>query len=104
MILAFAHPHLVGINQWGFWENAHWFPRAALWRSDWSIKPNGQAYLDLVYKMWWTDVKGATTANGTYSTRGFTGEYEVTVTANGKTKSVKTALPRDGKNLKVTLN
>jgi len=104
LILTFAHERVVGVNQWGFWEKAHWYPKSALWRSDWSIKPNGQAYLDLVYKDWWTDTKGNTAANGAFVTRGFTGDYEVTVTAGGKTKTVQTALPTAGQTLQVTLD
>ena len=26
LILAFSHPSVVGVQLWGFWENAHWIP------------------------------------------------------------------------------
>lgn len=34
---------------WGFWAGDHWIPHAALFRRDWSIKPNGRVYQDLVF-------------------------------------------------------
>jgi endo-1,4-beta-xylanase len=92
IIIAFAHPAFDGILQWGFWEGAHWFPKAALWRKNWEIKPNGQAYLDLVNKKWRTRASGKSNAKGEYSLRGFKGDYEIEVTANGKTQKVKTKI------------
>jgi hypothetical protein len=87
LTLAFAHPKMDAIMLWGFWERAHWFPKAALWRADWTIKPIGQAYVDLVTKEWWTDVRGTSGRDGKYAVRGFLGDYEVTVQANGKAKT-----------------
>ncbi len=46
--LCFAHPAVHAILMWGFWEGSHWIPDAALWRKDWSLKPNGEAYLKLM--------------------------------------------------------
>lgn len=88
LTIAFAHPGFVGISQWGFWEKKHWFPSAALWRADWSIKPNGQAYIDLVFKKWWTNVAGVTDAKGAYAARGFKGAYDIIVSSGTKTKRV----------------
>jgi GH35 family endo-1,4-beta-xylanase len=75
-----------GVNQflhWGFWEDAHWLPHAALYRSDFSIKPNGQAYEDLVFGNWWTDTTG-TTRSGAVSSEAFHGQYDVLVQYNGQ--------------------
>jgi GH35 family endo-1,4-beta-xylanase len=38
----FAHEGISAVTTWGFWENAYFDPRRAMFRSDWSIKPNGQ--------------------------------------------------------------
>ena len=54
---AFAHPAVEAIIIWGFWEGAIWKPSAAMWRKDWSIKPNGEAMRNLVYKDWRTSLK-----------------------------------------------
>jgi hypothetical protein len=67
---------------WGFWEGRHWRPDAALWRKDWSLKPNGRVWTELTRKTWWTDEQGKTDRRGRWSTRGFLGDYEIEV--NGK--------------------
>ncbi|MDH7570860.1 MAG: endo-1,4-beta-xylanase [Armatimonadota bacterium] len=103
LIAFFSHPATIGVVMWGFWEGRHWKPAAALWRRDWSIKPCGQVWMDLVHKQWWTDVKGTTDTRGTYATRGFQGHYEVTVTHQGRTSRVTASLPREGAAVKVTL-
>ena len=49
---------------WGFWDGAHWKNNAPLYRRDWSLKPAGAAYRDLVLKTWRTDASGKTGADG----------------------------------------
>lgn len=104
MTTLFSHPSVKGIVMWGFWEGLHWKPNAALFRRDWSVKPNGQAWMDLVLKQWWTEVAGKTAADGRFATRGFLGDYEVTVTAGGKTNTVRAALPQAGATVAVTMD
>jgi len=103
MTALFSHPAANGIMMWGFWEGRHWIPQAALWRRDWTIKPNGQAWLDLVQKAWWTNADGKTDRSGVYHTRGFLGDYEVTVTTNGRTKTVPAKLEKGGTRLTVSV-
>jgi hypothetical protein len=74
-----------------------------LYRCDWSIKPNGQAWQDLVFKTWWTKTSGSSDAQGRYQTRGFLGRYEVAVTANGKTVKQTATLEKTGREVTVTL-
>ncbi len=88
MIAAFSHPSMAGFMMWGFWEGAHWLPRGAMLRLDWSEKPNYKVWRDLVYKQWWTDVTGATTADGVFHTRAFLGDYDIEYTVNGATTTV----------------
>lgn len=64
-------------------------------RRDWSVKPNGEAYQDLMFKKWWTNADGKTGAQGAFAARGSVGEYEIEVNAGGKTKTVRANLPRD---------
>ena len=80
----FSHPSVNGVVMWGFWEGRHYAPGAALWRKDWSPKPNGQAWMDLVKKEWMTNVVAKTDGAGTLKTRAFLGDYQITVSANGK--------------------
>ena len=81
---SFSQPGIEKIVQWGFWEGRHWRPDAALYREDFSIKPNGQAYEDLVYGNWWTDTRG-TSFDGALTTSAFLGEYEIVVEFQGET-------------------
>ncbi len=103
MTAVFAHPSISGFMMWGFWEGRHWRPRAALLRKDWSLKPNGSAYLDLVFGEWWTDVRGESSADGKFAVRGFKGTYLVEVTSGGFTKSTPATLTGEGTTLIVTL-
>jgi endo-1,4-beta-xylanase len=84
MTIAFSSPNVNSFLMWGFWEGQHWLPDAAMYRQDWSIKPNGQAYKDLLFKRWWTNATGPSNAAGQYGTRGFLGNYKVTVTLGAK--------------------
>lgn len=104
MTAAFAHEGIDDFLTWGFWEGEHWRPDAAMYRQDWSIKPNGQAYIDLVFDEWWTDEDLVSTAVGLAETRGFKGEYEITVTYNGEQVTVPAVLSDDGLTLDIVLN
>ena len=48
----------------------------------------------MVLNQWWTSENGKTGKNGVFKTRGFLGEYEVTVEHGGDKKTVDTALVR----------
>jgi len=96
MTATFSYPSVKAFVMWGFWEGSHWRPRGAMLRRDWSLKPNGEVYNDLVFKRWWTSADGKTGAQGTFATRGFLGDYEIEVKARGKAKTVRVSLPRDG--------
>ncbi len=103
LIASFSHPNIDAIIQWGFWEKQHWKPKAALWRSDWSIKPAGEVFVDLVTHQWWTDETRRTNADGTCQVRGFLGEYEVTAEHQGKTLTAITLLNREGNHVRLIL-
>lgn len=81
LIATFAHPAVIGFQMWGFWEGAHWMPRAAMFRSDWSAKPNLRVYEDLVLGRWWTREEGKSGADGHFATQAFFGRHRVTVRA-----------------------
>jgi hypothetical protein len=89
---------------WGFWEGAHWRPRAALWNRDWSLRPHGQVWVDLVTKEWWTNTGGRTDARGGFATRGFCGDYEVTVEFEGKTASRRLTLTNQGAETRIPVD
>jgi len=83
----FSHPSTDAFTMWGFWEGSMWQPPGAMIRKDWTLKPNGQAWMDLVLKQWWTDVNTTTGPDGSCTTRGFLGDYKITVTVGGREKS-----------------
>lgn len=103
MLATFSHPNFNAIVQWGFWENAHWKPHAALWRKDWSLKSAGKVFVDLVANQWWTNETVKTNASGRSQVRGFLGDYKVVVRSEGKTMTVNTQVDRAGRTVRVEL-
>ncbi|MBI4056745.1 MAG: endo-1,4-beta-xylanase [Elusimicrobia bacterium] len=101
MTAMFSHPAVHGIMLWGFWEGVHSSPRAALFRRDWTLRPCGKTWIDLVFNRWWTDERGATNEEGRFVTRGFLGNYELEITYQGETKRIFTSLPKEGREIKV---
>ncbi len=95
MTAVFSHPSVTGFLMWGFWEGRHWLPSGAMFRRNWSIKPNGEAYKELVFREWWTDVEGVTGEDGIYRTRGFLGEYDVEATLGGRIQTASLTAVRD---------
>lgn len=76
---AYSHPATEGFLMWGFWDGRHWRNDAPLFNTDWSLKPSGQAWMDLVYDAWWTDVQSRTDANGAVRVRATHGTHQVSV-------------------------
>ncbi len=99
----FSHPKVKGILMWGFWAGRHWKPDAALFSRDWTLRPHGNVWKDLVLKTWWTDATGRTDARGRFTTRGFLGDYEVTAAARGKTQTVRVSLTKPGTTVTVRI-
>ena len=79
----YSHPAVDAVVIWGFWEERHWRPEAAWWRTDFSEKPAAAAYRGLVFGDWWTSETLTTDASGEAAVRGFLGDHELTVTAPG---------------------
>ena len=99
----FSHPSVSDFLIWGFWEKAHWIPGAAYYRADWSLRPAGQAWRDLVFRDWWTKADGVAAADGTFKTRGFLGDYEIEVESGGKKVTAKARLEKAGTRVEVAL-
>ena len=103
MTVAFSHPMMEGVVMWGFWELEHWRPDAALYRADWTIKPAGQAWRDLVFGRWWTVEAGETGADGRFATRGFLGAYAVSARLGDRQSEAALDLDRGGETLTLVL-
>lgn len=87
LTVVFSHPSTDAFTMWGFWEGKMWSPLAAMIRKDWTLKPSGKAWMDLVLKQWQTDATAATGPDGSCVTRGFLGEYKITLIVDGREKS-----------------
>ncbi len=83
LIAAFSHSSVSAFLNWGFWEGSHWRPNAAFYRRDWTRKPNGQAWRDLILSEWRTNQTIAADASGVVRFRGFLGDYDVTLENDG---------------------
>jgi len=80
----FAHPAVEGILMWGFWEGAHWRPKAALWNRDFTPRPAALKYRELVFNRWWTRWEGQADAKGECRVPAFYGKHLVEVGAARK--------------------
>ena len=85
--ICFAHPAVEGILMWGFWEGANWIPVSSLYKLDWTPTPALEAYKNLIFKEWWTNISGVAGKDGIFSTQAFYGKYKITV--NGISKIVE---------------
>ena len=86
LISCFAEEMMDGFLMWGFYDGNNFRAYSPIYDSQWNLKPAGKVYQDLVYNKWWTkDAKAKTDASGKATIRGFYGDYDVTVTHNGKT-------------------
>ena len=101
LTVVFSHPSIKGFQMWGFWEGAHWKPDGAMYDQNWTERENLTAYKKLVFKDWWTDLAGKSDKAGSFATRGFLGDYEITVSLDGKEKTVQKALLKSGLHLDV---
>ncbi len=93
---SFSHEAVEGVISWGFWADDHWRPTGAYYDSDWTLRPHGEQYHDLVYDEWWTEEDGETDVDGAYATRAFRGEYEITVEYEGESATRTTTLSEGG--------
>ena len=99
----FSHPAVANLTMWGFWDGNHWKKNAVMYRNDWSLKPGGKAYKDLVLGKWRTNESGATDAAGQFKTRGFKGNYEIEVKIGDQTRTVKGTLAEGGSRIDVKI-
>ncbi len=103
LIACYSHPAVTGFTMWGFWQSRHWKPDAAMFRPDWSEKPNAAVWRDLVLTQWRTRHDGTVDAAGVVKTRGHFGRYQISATRNGVLREQSARLTRDGGEVVVTL-
>ncbi len=85
------------VNSLYFWWHKDIHPEISgliMYYYDHRIKKSGLMMQDLFYNKWWTNESGKTDVCGEYNTRGFYGDYTVTVTKDGKEVSFDTPCHR----------
>ncbi|MAX27312.1 MAG: hypothetical protein CMJ19_22675 [Phycisphaeraceae bacterium] len=103
MTATFAHPSVNQFVMWGFWDGSHWREDGGMYAKDWREKPSLTVYKNLVFKQWWTDETHTTNKQGMVNLRGFHGDYQVTVQAQGKTVTHQVNLTPTGLDVRLTL-
>lgn len=83
LIVNFACEAVDKIQLWGMQDYNSVGTERPLYYNDFTLKPGGKAYQDLVYNKWWTRESGKTDSDGVFSTKGFYGDYTVSVKVNG---------------------
>lgn len=92
--MAFSKPDVGAITWWCLWDAATWVKTTGILREDKSGKPAYSVLQDLI-RSWRTNTAGKTDSKGEYSFRGFHGNYEVRVKANGKEQVVNLHVSKD---------
>jgi GH35 family endo-1,4-beta-xylanase len=88
MTITFSHPSVKSFLTWGFWSKQHWLPEGAFFNDDWSIRPHGQAWMDLVFDKWWTKKTDLTTdSEGKTLIDGFLGSYKYNIKSGDKVRT-----------------
>jgi len=88
MTIAFSHPSVKSILVWGFWAGSHWKPDAAFYNLDWSVRPHGEVWKEMIYNQWWTKMTDSVTdLQGKTSFEGFLGTYKYTIVSGDKERS-----------------
>ncbi|MEM6458967.1 MAG: endo-1,4-beta-xylanase [Planctomycetota bacterium] len=103
-LAALAHPAVQSVTVWGFWAPEIWIPGAEMWRDDWSLKPNGEAFVKLLTETLHTDEQTTTDPAGRAVVRGFHGDYRVTVTHGDQNVHADAKLTPAGDTLRVVLD
>ncbi len=88
LIAYFSCENVEMIEFWEFYDFSETPTFRLLCDHHYNLKPSGKVYQDLVYNKWWTRESGKTDKNGSFSTRGFYGDYTVKVTKDGQTTAV----------------
>ena len=103
LIMAYSHPAYTGFLLWVFWEGTGYKAETALWRRDWSERPNATVWRQWVCEKWRTDVTGKTGADGRFALRGHAGLYEITAEVNNRTVTTRVPLVEAGAAATVSL-
>jgi len=96
--VCFAHPSVVAVTWWDLCDAGSWLEGGGLLRKDLTPKPAYTALKKLIHEQWTTRTEGTTDETGTFSFRGFHGEYVAKVTRDESTVEQQFRLEKDDNN------
>lgn len=96
LIATFSHPAVEGFTMWGFWDGSHWMNNAPLYRRDWSLKPSGRAWMELVRERWWTQIDVRADGQGVFAGRAYRGRHRVAAELDGRRAAADVEVSADG--------
>lgn len=85
--LLFSHPGVRAITWWDFMDGGWQGAPAGLVRADLTPKPAYDRLMKLIKGKWWTTADLHTNTEGQCHTRGFLGDYKITITTPNGTKA-----------------
>ncbi|MBE7038443.1 MAG: hypothetical protein E7404_06045 [Ruminococcaceae bacterium] len=95
LTICFSHPKVNGFLMWVWWSDN---TKSVMYNSNSQIKPSGEQMIDLIYNKWWTNNRGKTAYDGRYISRGFYGDYTITVSKNGVSNQEKVTVKPNSDN------
>jgi len=97
--MLFSHPAVEAITWWDFSDNGAWQGApAGFLRKDMTPKPVYDELKKLIKGKWWTTASLRTGDDGSVRLRGFFGDYQVTVSVEGKRAIKEFSLEKSQKN------
>lgn len=92
----FSHPSMEGFLFWNFWDVDTWQnPGANLFRTDWTMTPSGETFVNKLFNEWWTEEEVQTDEAGLVTVRGFKGLYELRYNCGGELITQRVDLSAD---------
>ena len=104
LTVMFSIPEVREVSIDGFWAPVCEVKGWALFGKDWSMRPVGRIYAELVKRVWSTNEEALTDAAGKVKIRGFIGVYRISVAVGSRTKTVTAVLPENGAEIRIQLD
>lgn len=101
MKLAFSYPPMKGFLIWGLIDG--WRNNAAIYNDDYTPRPAADTMHHYIKELWSTYTSGQSKNNGEYQFNGYYGDYKITVSAGGTTKTFYRNFANDSLKTTVTM-
>lgn len=96
LLLCYSHPGVNGVILWGYWESAHWCPRSAMFRADWSERPHAEVWREWVVRRWRTRADGISDKSGRWSAPVHHGDYLIEVQTGDRIETRRITVGPEG--------